>query len=432
MQWKIPNTKEQINELKGFAGVYSYLYKGKPLYIGKSTHVKARLLSHLENAKVSRKEAIYVNKADTLELYQTDSELNALLLESKLIQTHHPRYNVRWMDNKSYLYIKVTVKEKFPKLFAVRREVQKNALYFGPFASKEVVDSLLRILRKVFPFCTQQKITKRPCFYSKIGLCNPCPNVITTPEETRQYRRNIRKVISVLNGNSGDLQKYLSDQIKKESEVQNYEQALKYRNILHQTEHIYSHRLFDQDNNGLFNRSELMIGKLLKLLHHYFPAVAKLQRIECYDISNLSQQNPTASMVVFIDGQMTKSEYRKFKIYKTGARGDFAMLDETISRRLKNKWALPDLIILDGGKPQLRQILRLQAKDEKLKAIPVIGIAKNPDRLVMGTGDLPTIRLRLNDPALNLVQHMRDEAHRFAKKYHTLLRTKASMNAVKA
>ena len=422
--WKIPNTKEAIQNLEGFAGVYSYNFKGKPLYIGKSNLVKVRLLTHLENSKIERKEGIYVSKADEIELYQTDSELNALLYESKQIQIHRPKYNVRWMDDKSYLYIKITSSEDFPKVLSVRKEQEKKALYFGPFASQEVVDTLVTTIRKVFPFCTQRKITKKACFYSKIGQCNPCPNVASTTQEKRIYIRNIRKVIKTLSGGSNFLELHLSKLIKSETKLQNYEQAMRYRNVLNRLKHIYSHRLFETHENHSFNRSELMIAGLKQLLSMYFSDIPSLHRIECYDVSNLSQLNSTASMIVFTDGQVNKSEYRKFKIGKTKPRGDFDMLKEAVQRRLNNKWPLPDLVVIDGGKPQIRTMLRLQALSSKLQGIPIIGLAKHPDRIVIGNKNLPTVRPRLNNLVLNLLQQMRDEAHRFAKKYHTHLRTK--------
>jgi len=427
--WKIPNTKEAIQNLEGFAGVYSYNFKGKPLYIGKSNLVKVRLLTHLENSKVERREGIYVNKADEIELYQTDSELNALLYESKQIKIHKPKYNVRWMDDKSYLYIKITVNEIFPKVLSVRREDKKKALYFGPFASQDVVDVLLSTIRKVFPFCTQSKITKKACFYSKIGQCNPCPNVASTAKQKHTYRRNIRNVIKVLSGNSNFMELYLSKKIKEATKVQNYELALIFRNVLGRLKHIYSHRLFETHENHSFNRSEIMISGLKQLLSMYFPEITSLQRIECYDVSNLSQLNSTASMVVFTDGQINKSEYRKFKIGKTNPKGDFDMLKEAVERRLNNEWPMPNLIVIDGGKPQIRTMLRLQAMSSKLQGTPIIGLAKHPDRIVVGNQNLPTIRPRLNNLGLNLLQQMRDEAHRFAKKYHTHLRTKSKLSS---
>ncbi|MBI1863501.1 GIY-YIG nuclease family protein, partial [Candidatus Microgenomates bacterium] len=230
MTLKIPNTIEDIKKLDSFAGVYLYLLKGKPLYIGKSTHVKVRLLSHAENAKSDRKEAAYVDVADEIECIQTDSELRALLLESQLIQTHHPKYNVRWRDDKSYLYIKITVKEDFPKIYLVRRESDKHAKYFGPFSSTKIAGEILKEIRRVFPFCTSKKIGKLPCFYSKIGLCEPCPNVSKAAEDKRRYRANIKQIIRTLKGESTEVLAGLYKRLEALSEDERYEEALELRN----------------------------------------------------------------------------------------------------------------------------------------------------------------------------------------------------------
>jgi excinuclease ABC subunit C len=130
------------------------------------------------NQQVDAKSAGYVDSADTISYILVDSEFKSLVLESQLIQKHKPKYNVRWMDDKSYLYIKLTKKDEFPKFFITRREREKGAIYFGPFPSVRIASNLLREIRKVFPFCTQKKI-KTPCFYAKIKQCDPCPNVIT-------------------------------------------------------------------------------------------------------------------------------------------------------------------------------------------------------------------------------------------------------------
>ena len=127
-------------------------------------------------------------------------------------------------------------------------------------------------------------------------------------------------------------------------------------------------------------------------------------------------------MVVFTDGQLDRGEYRKFKIKTPKTLSDFDMMVETIARRMYNKWPYPDLMVIDGGKPQLRKINDLRKSIEALRKIPIIGIAKNPDRIVICEPPYPTIRPRLNNRGFNLVQHIRDEAHRFARKYHLYLR----------
>lgn len=424
----IPNTLEEIQKMEGFAGVYSYTFKGLPLYIGKSVHIKARLLSHLENAKTDLKEAKYALGADHITLYQTDSDFNALLLEMHLIHTYRPKYNVRLMDGKSNLYIKITVKDEFPKVLKVRKEDDGKSRYFGPFSSTRVVEQILRTVRRVFPFDTQAKMSTRACFYSKIGLCNPCPNVVMTPEEKRIYRKNIKNVIRTLEGNSDIVQKELFKELAELSEQEKYEEAMNVRDRIIMFENILTHRLFiNRDEEG-FNQSGNNVNELVATLQNYLPELQAVRRIECYDISNLSQKEATASMVVFIDGQIARGEYRKFKIRSPRNLSDFAMLDQAIRRRFKNSWERPDLIVVDGGRPQVR-IVRQVLKEIDVK-IPLIGIAKNPDRIIIGAASLPTIRPRLNNSGFNLIQHLRDESHRFAKKYHLQLREKAMFNGI--
>ena len=134
--------------LPNSTGVYFFKKKNKILYIGKAVSIKARVLSHLENAKLDQKEALIVKNSDYIEYYLTDSEFKALLLESSLIQKYQPKYNLRWKDNKSYLYIKVTIKDEFPKIFSVRRENDGKSLYFGPFQSQKDVEEILKMIRK--------------------------------------------------------------------------------------------------------------------------------------------------------------------------------------------------------------------------------------------------------------------------------------------
>lgn len=418
------NTKEAIDSLEQIAGVYIYEQNGVALYIGKSVNVRARLRSHAQNALSNEKERQYVDGADHLRIIQTDSELNALLLESSLIQKHHPKYNVRWRDDKSYLYIKLSMKEEFPKVSIVRREHIKGNAYFGPFPSQYAAEQILKMIRRVFPFCMQKRITKQPCFYSKLGLCDPCPNIISTAEEKKRYRANIRNLKQTLEGKSTNVLKLQYKQMQDYAKNAEYEKAMVVRDRIFALERMFTYHM-SYDASEIYNQSELAIDELKKLLVPYFPNLTSLHRIECYDISNLQQQQATASMVVFTDGQMHKGEYRKFKVKHPKTLSDFDMMAEVLERRLNQSWDRPDLIILDGGKPQMRHVLPVM-ESSGAETIPVIGIAKRPDRLVVGTKDMPTIRPRMNNYGFNMVQHMRDEAHRFAKKYHTHLRTKGT------
>src|SRR3990167_6944125 len=388
--------KTEIKKIDSFIGVYIFKSKNRPIYVGKSISVRARLLSHLENAKINAKEAKLLNETDKIEKLQTDSEFKALILESELIKIHHPKYNVRWKDDKSYLYIKITIKEKYPKVLLSRKENDGKSLYFGPFSSTRNVYELLRETRKIFPFCIQKKISKSPCFYTKIGLCDPCPNGI----------------------------EQLNDGKEKELYRKKYKKEIKMRNLILRLESLAKRQKFDPSDTSSYNQGKDNLQELIKLLALYYPKLDSIHRIECYDISNLGQKKATASMVVFTKGEPDKSQYRKFRIKNMKSNSDFQMIEEVLERRFKNKWDIPDLLIVDGGKPQIRVMLRVLAEIEK--TIPVIGIAKNPDRLIVGNENLPTIRPKIHNKGFNLVQHMRDEAHRFARKYHLQLRERGA------
>ncbi len=424
----IPAKREELKNIPTTNGVYMFEQKGKPIYIGKSINLKARLISHFEAAKVDPKAAGYVNNADTISYYLTDSEFKALIFESELIQKHSPKYNVRWMDDKSYLYIKVTIKEEFPKFYITRREKDKNAIYFGPFPSVKVATNLLREIRKVFPFCTQKKISKVPCFYSKIKMCHPCPNVITQTEDpvkrkrlTKEYKDNIKQVIKVLEGKVDTVVKQLYTKIDELTKEQKFEEAIWYRDRLYRLEGIVLRRKFDTEYIDNYNVSEKRVQSLLQLLSPYLP-ISKLERIECFDMSTFSFKESTASMVVFTNGLSDKKEYKRFKIKNEKAQSDFEMIDEVIRRRLKNNWPMPDLLVIDGGKPQVRTVLKVLHETQTI--VPLIGIAKRPDRIILGEGDLLSVRPKQDHPGFKLIQSLRDESHRFAKKYHVLLRNK--------
>lgn len=420
---------EILSKAPTLDGVYIFRSGTTIVYIGKSVNIRARLLSHIENAKLDPKEAAIMSSSDTIEYIVADSEFKALMLESHLIQKHKPKYNARWRDDKSYLYIKITIKDEYPKIFAVRRERDGASRYFGPFPSTASVEEILKAIRRIFPFCTQKKISKHQCFYSKIKLCNPCPNVIehTIDPSKKQrlkkiYRANIRSIIKIFEGNTDSIVTMFRREMDVFTQTQDYENALIIRNKIYQFEHLIHDRALSSDIESIFNQSGERVEDLVKMLRHFFPEFSSAERIECYDISNLSQKEATASMVVFTDGLADKSQYRRFKIKNLKSRSDFEMLDEVLTRRLKNDWPTPDLIVIDGGKPQVTTATHVFQK-LNIK-IPYIGIAKRPDRFVIGIRDMPTIRPKIQSPAFNLIRSIRDESHRFAKKYHLLLRTK--------
>ncbi len=420
--------KKALTLIPQSPGVYIFK-KGKTiLYIGKSISLKARVKTHIESAKIDAKEKAIVSQSDHISYSLCDSEFQSLILESKLIQRFRPKYNARWKDDKSYLYIKVSIADEYPKIYATRKEQSKKALYFGPFPSLSSVDFILKEIRRVFPFCMQNKLTKKACFFSKIGLCKPCPNMIhhvTNSDEKavlkKLYRANIRQVVKILKGETATVLKELYRSLLVKVRLEEFEEAIDLRDRILRFEKFITQTSFNHEETNP-NRSEESIQQLLLLLQHFYPKLKTLSRIECYDVSNLSFTNATASMVVLTNGIIDKGAYRRFKIRQENVRSDFEMLREVVQRRFSNHWPTPNLIVVDGGRPQvkiLHELLRLKHYD-----YPLIGIAKNPDRLVVGVDHYPTLRLSLNNLGFNMIRQIRDESHRFARKYHLMLRAK--------
>ena len=234
-----------------------------------------------------------------------------------------------------------------------------------------------------------------------------------------RYKKNIYYIKQILNGKNLTIEKYFLKEINDLSLKNNFEKAIEYRNkLLLFQKLIYMHIYTNIDMDPL--DSSKLLDSLLAVLKKYFKNLKTLRRIECFDISNISFQYSTGSMVVAINGELDKSKYRKFKIKRKNRLSDLWMLEEVLRRRFNNKWPLPDLILVDGGTPQVLTSLKLLKKINL--DIPLIGIAKNPNRLIIGVEGLPRIRHIMSDPKYRLLILLRDESHRFAKKYHLYLR----------
>lgn len=399
-----------------------------PLYIGKSVSLRARVKSHIQNAKHDAKERAIIESSDLLRFAVVDNDFNALLLEAQMIQKFRPRYNVELKDDKSYLYITIDTGLEFPKPSLIRgrdRKTKKGVLYFGPFPSTRVAEELLRSIRRFIPFCSAKNITKRPCFHSRIELCNPCPNAINKLNGTSRkkgksaYRASIRRITRILLGNTDQVMEYYRGKLLKLSRAERFEEALTLRNKLTRFQNWIDNHSFPDTPHFTFNQTETRLQSLQTLLKENELPINSLCRIECYDASTLLFTHSVVSMVVLTNGAIDKSEYRRFRIKIPRSNSDFSMLKEALTRRLRNRWPLPDLIIVDGGKPQVRAFR--EVLDRTTKPIPLIGLAKAPDRIILGLNHLSTIKPPGNHPGFNLLKLARDESHRFANSYRRLL-----------
>ena len=418
-------TRKEIETLPNTIGIYLFKKDKTINYIGKSVNIKARLLSHLENSKLDNKERSMIINSNKIETIVTESEFKALILEAKLIREFQPKYNSIWKDDKSPLYIKITIKNEFPKIFITRKPAfvkttaDEESLYFGPFSSVRIVEKIINDIRRIIPFCTQKNISNKACFYSKIGLCNPCPNEIKNINEKKQYRKNINQAVSILNGNVKKIISSFNKELNSLIKNDQYEKAIIVRNKIFRFDRLLT---LKDDLEFFLNNNTKNIKELFSLLRKYFPQINSLNRIETYDISNLGLKQAVGSMIVMKNNQIDKKEYRKFKIKKNGLRSDFDRLKEVMSRRIKQNWPVPDLLIIDGGRPQIKAMLKIFHNNGL--NIPLIGIAKNPDRVIIGIEDYPNLFLKNDSNVLNVIRLLRDESHRFARKYHLFLRSK--------
>lgn len=423
----------QRNKIPPLPGIYKlYSSSNILLYVGKAKNLKKRVFSYFDTQLKEPKIRLMINQIKYIEVIPVTSEFEALLLEAKLIRDCQPKYNSIGKDGKNYIYIKIS-NEKFPKIY-FSRKVDHTGEYFGPFPSFQIVKEILSYIRSIFPYCTQKESIRRSCFYHHIGLCNPCPSDIIklTGMEykllTKDYLQNIRNIKNILNGNIDILNRMLIAKMKVLSKQEDYEKASIWRDkldklnyLVHQYSPIESYIKNPKFLYNLRNRERL---DLEKILSSYYPKISKVHYIECYDISNTSGKLATGSLVTFKDGEPDKNLYRKFRIRSKNTPDDFGMLQEMISRRLKHKeWILPDLFVIDGGALQLLVLKKVfyQLNIE----IPIIGLAKEYESIVIPINNsYIKIELEANSMALNLIKRLRDEAHRFAHSYHTLLRLK--------
>jgi excinuclease UvrABC nuclease subunit len=414
-------SKKVFLKLPEVPGVYTFWKKDTPIYIGKSVNIKSRLNSYLD-LNLSVKTAQMVSEADKVSFIEVTSDLESLLLEADQVRKFKPKYNILLKDDKHALYIVIT-KEEFPRVLAVRKLLTINSSFliaFGPFPNSTNVKIILKMIRKVFPF-SDHKIGKKPCLYSHLGLCNPCPNTIVHSTEytvlRKKYKENIRNIKLVLSRKFNVVRKSLETEMNELSKKQNYEQALVVRERIKTLDYITQERIdtheFLQNPNLIDDIRKDELDSLSKLVK-----VDKLNRIECFDIAHLSGVSATASMVVLINGEKENSEYKHFKVKQKNGQSDYDSMREIARRRSAHieDWGRPDLIIVDGG---LGQVKIFNEAFEKL-GIPVVGIAKHPDRLIFPDGS----KIKLQGFTLQVVSRIRDEAHRFARRLHHLLLSK--------
>lgn len=433
----------KLRNLPKEPGVYFHINtSGEIIYVGKAAVLNNRVRQYFQKSRSRdpKTEALVEEIAD-VDWMVVESELEALFLEAEMIRRYMPRYNILLRDDKSMSYIRIDYDSDYPTVSTTRRPLDDGARYFGPYLSVQSVRQALKLLRRIFPFATR-KIPgqKRASLHYHLGLDPGLEDGKTSIED---YRSNLRKMISIIEGKRKTIERELEREMKAYAKHQNFEAAAKARNQLLSLQRLTRQVIFS-DKEFLDISKDHALTELVDLLGlPDFP-----RRIEGYDISHMQGTDVVASMVVFTNGVSNKGEYRKFKT-KKDHNNDFYNMHETITRRMSEKnrkaWSLPSFVIIDGGKGQLEAATRARNEAGQNK-IPFVGLAKREEQIVLQkagsnvtlnlqvlhklggfiteSDDFILVNLPHNTNLVKLLQRIRDESHRFAVSYHSVLKAK--------
>ncbi len=355
-------------------GVYFWLNKDKKvIYVGRANNLKQRLSQYWQK-NLDSKTSEMKNNAKYLNYLETKTILESIIIEAKNIKKHWPLYNIKDRDNRSFIYITID-KQEFPKIQLIReRQLDKmdknDYLIFGPYQSYSLISAALKLIRKIFPYSLCQNKKGKPCFDKQIGLC---PGVCINDISVSQYKNNIENIKLLLKGKKEALIEKLKKSNPEKIKALNHVQEV-----------------------SLLKR-ELSIDNVL------------FKRIEAYDISHWQGVNPYGAMVVLENGKINKSQYRLFKIKNSQKANDEEALYEVLSRRFKHKeWKRPDLILIDGGKPQISYLSKKFINKE------FVGLSKYQNDTLLYSKNISEKNKIEIKKIKNLLISLRDESHRFA------------------
>ena len=433
IQNRYRNAAEKVKTFPMEPGVY--LMKdahGRVIYVGKAKRLRNRASSYFRRDAIDdQRVGILVREIRDIDFISAASEIDALLMEARLIKDLQPKFNRDLKDDKSFPYIQITIRDDFPKVEATHRPKSSNVRLYGPFLNGGQLQSAIVTLQKIFKFRTCSQVIEnndlerrwnRPCVLASIGQCSaPCCARISQTE----YRRNIKHLQEFLGGDRQRLLKDVKNDMLAASSNKQYELAAQYRDQLIALESLKEHgKLGDVDQPNVFyidpRHGVLGLQKLFKL-----PKPPRI--IEGIDIAHLGGKDTVASLVHFVDGRPSKSGYRRYKIKSVVGIDDYASIAEAVARRFSRNDpanAPPDVLLIDGGKGQLHAALQA-LQTAACRPGLIISLAKREEEVFVPDQDEP-IRLSRRSFALRLLQSVRDESHRFAQHYHHILRRKST------
>ena len=403
------------------------------IYIGKAKNLRARAGSYfLKAAELDRRTADLVQEIRDIDYLSADSEVDALLLESRLIKDVQPRFNSDLKDDKTFPYLQITTHEDFPRVEFTRQPRQKGVKLYGPFTSAGSLRGAIVVLQRIFKFRTcsldidandEQWRWFRPCLLASIDQCTAPCNLRISKEE---YRRDINRLKTFLEGGKTRLLAEMRQEMLTASGQLEFEKAARLRDEIRLLETL--DKRGDLEENVQPEVFLVDPKKGLAGLEKVLGLKGPPRVIEGVDIAHLQGNETVASLVQFIDGLPFKAGYKRYRIQTVDGIDDFRSIHEVVSRRfsrlVREGASLPDIFLVDGGKGQL------SAAQDALDSLGIeapclISLAKREEEVFV-PGKSEPLRLSRDSYSLRLLEYVRDEAHRFAQHYHHFLRHKRS------
>jgi len=397
--------------------------EGVILYIGKAKSLRQRVRSYLAAHPENPKIDILMGKVSLIEHIETPTEVDALLLEAQLIRKHQPRYNKELKDDKTFPLLKITA-ETFPRIHLTRTKTDKKAIYYGPYTDAKLLREAISLINALFPIRKCRRLPKTACLYYHIHQCiAPC----IKPEVKPEYARLVAEVRSFLGGGKKSFMDYLSDRMQQASDELRFEDAQYYKEQIDALSRLNKKRFTPGKPDAAAALSAtLELKKILNL--DFIP-----EKIVCFDVSNIQGDEAVASKVSFYRELSDKLGYRRYKIKTVHGVNDYAMIQEALRRMLiglkeGRENFIPDCIMIDGGKGHLRAAHEVLLA-EGFESVKLISIAKRFETIYgmvrsEAEFEVHDFGIAKNNPALYLLQKVRDEAHRFAIQYHRGLKEK--------
>jgi excinuclease ABC subunit C len=425
----------KVREFPRKPGVY--LMKdsaGRVIYVGKAKNLRARAGSYfLKGALVERRTAEWVQEIADVDFVECDSDVDALLMEARLIKDVQPKYNKELKDDKTFPYLMITTREDFPRVEVTRKPPVRGVRLFGPFANAGALRGAVQVLQRIFKFRTcsldiddgdERWRWFRPCLLASIQQCTAPCNLRISKEE---YRKDIDRLIRFLEGGKVRLLSEMKGEMEQLAKELKFEAAARLRDEIKLLERL--DRRGDIDTNAQPEVFYIDPKKGLAGLKKVLKLAEQPRTIEGVDIAHLGGGQTVASVVQFLDGLPFKPGYRRYKIAGVQGVDDFRSIHEVIARRYRKlsdeNEVFPDILLIDGGKGQLNAALAA-FRDQEITPPTLLSLAKQEEEIYL-PGESEPLKLSRHSFALRLLQYVRDEAHRFAQHYHHILRRKSQL-----